>query len=122
MWTTFAVFEPGGPMRKLSGLGVASEAQWSETRRAYLDVAVDEELFVDGLHPCELHDTDWRERSAATYVYVERVTICFASMHTVFSEYFRPQMSNRSSRLGPKRSCVAFRTRRQVTSRGRRAP
>jgi hypothetical protein len=31
-------------------------------------------------------------------------TICFAAMHTVLIENFRPHISNKSSRLGPSRS------------------
>lgn len=33
-----------------------------------------------------------------------KLTICFAAIHTVLTENFLPHMSNKSSRLGPRRS------------------
>ena len=45
----------------------------------------------------------WDYRGAHSTTKSER-TICLAAIHTVLIENFLPHMSNKSSKLGPKRS------------------
>jgi len=83
-----------------------------------LDVAVDQVLLVDRLHARELCRGTAARRKRATKRVVNKWppplarvggqrTICLAVMHTVLVENLRPHMSNRSSRLGPRRSITS---------------
>lgn len=67
----------------------------------WLDVTVDEVLFVDGLNTGYLEQLNVRECIDGSD---EVPTICLAAMQTVLVENFRPHMSKRSSKLGPRRS------------------
>ena len=72
------------------------------------DVAVYEGLVMDRLNSRNLMGgRKLRKRTGIPGVkelIALGLTICFAAMHTVLIENLRPHMSNRSSRLGPKRS------------------
>lgn len=75
-----------------------------------LDVAVYERLVMDRLNPrnlmCEQKTQDMKLTGAQGIGRQEGVTltICLAARHTVLMENLRPHMSNKSSRLGPRRS------------------
>jgi hypothetical protein len=67
-----------------------------------LDIAVDEVLVVDRLHPRELRVSDVNQRNP--WAERRRRTMALATITTVLMLNFLPHRSNRSSRLGPKRS------------------
>lgn len=63
------------------------------------DISVDQVLLMNSLHAGELDML-----AAIDLGYIERRTICLATMTTVLMVNRRLQWSKRSSRLGPRRS------------------
>ena len=79
---------------------------WSTDKKVIgLNVAVDQILVVNSLHTRDLHTTRLvKRRSKIKFARMNERTICRAAIHTVLIENLRPHMSNKSSRLGPRRS------------------
>jgi len=74
---------------------------WSSDEEVvWFDVTVDEILLVDGLYARKLAIVSKGHERLIRH----KLTICFATITTVFMENFRWQWSKRSSRLGPRRS------------------
>ena len=106
--TTWMTARPQTQMGKLSGPNGRTVsrlgARPANQEVVGLDVTVDEVLLVYSLNTSDLWQPPF---SVTAHAYAARIcarTICRAAMHTVLIENLRPHMSNRSSKLGPRRS------------------
>src|ERR1700722_10803009 len=82
-------------------LTIDSFCTWSSYQEIIrLDISIDQVFLMNGLHTSYL----WRKFDSDRAQINGMLTICRAARHTVLIENFLPHISNRSSRLGPRRS------------------
>jgi hypothetical protein len=66
------------------------------------DIAINQIFLMNGLHSRKLSTSMRTQGNELVDEWL--LTICRAAMHTVLIENFRPHISNKSSKLGPRRS------------------